>query len=883
MEHINKKNMAARLFTALLALIMLLGMTGAISQTVFAESTDGFPFLLGAVKGSDNEIIPQMSYTFGSNPGTVPTDGTVVNYPLAETFANFETRPDSDHPDGMAYIWVQDDTENVYFVLDWTSDNTIDDGEDFFKVYIDDGAGTTVYTQHTDPVGGEYGVAVFGKTDTADYDHMWYAIAVPKSKLQSDKIKVCFELYGTAYSGGTYNWKLPGAPTTATVGVSSNFTATYTLTSNDSNFSDRIAFLIAYDDGFDLSALSEYGAVIDGESGGDITVLDWVIYPTATTGFPVTDDVTLSHTFTAPGEYKVAIVIMYLQLGYNGTGQYPGDIANHSFYNSETGRNYDYDAWTYGTPLTTTVTVTNPSAGIGINAQNFPDENFRGFLLAQPYGTDALLTSTEISGVTVIAAIEREIADFTGIGYFTSLEELYVGNNINTTLPALPTGLKMLYCGATPTLTSLPPLPPALEVLDCYVDTLQYPRGGLTQLPALPDTLLQLHCGGHQITSLPALPDTLEELTCRGNELTEMPLLPVSLRWIVCSTNHLTSLDLSTQTRLTNANFSGTVQRVYLELNEDGDNWSLPISLNTPTFGNAAVSYADGKLTCTNNAVTRTSFTVQTGLEGLTLSGTIYLTYAGPPSDFVPVTNITGIPETADAGTPLELDGTVFPSDATNRTITWSVKDAGTTGAAIGQTITYVYVDSELYPLYRDILNTTNPGTAVITATVTDGLGEGTDFTKDFTITVTGSEHTHTWETEWQKDATGHWHKCTYPDCDEKGSFAAHTPGDWIVDTAATATTDGSRHKECTVCGYVTATEVIPATGGTGPTDPAVPSNPADPSNSVDPGDNNGKSPGTGENSNMILWIILAGASLSIFVVMIVAGRKSRKYRVVSR
>ncbi|MCL1951845.1 MAG: hypothetical protein FWF60_03350 [Oscillospiraceae bacterium] len=41
---------------------------------------------------------------------------------------------------------------------------------------------------------------------------------------------------------------------------------------------------------------------------------------------------------------------------------------------------------------------------------------------------------------------------------------------------------------------------------------------------------------------------------------------------------------------------------------------------------------------------------------------------------------------------------------------------------------------------------------------------------------------------------------------------AAHTPGEWIVDTAATATTAGSRHRTCTVCGFV-ETQTIAATG----------------------------------------------------------------------
>lgn len=35
-----------------------------------------------------------------------------------------------------------------------------------------------------------------------------------------------------------------------------------------------------------------------------------------------------------------------------------------------------------------------------------------------------------------------------------------------------------------------------------------------------------------------------------------------------------------------------------------------------------------------------------------------------------------------------------------------------------------------------------------------------------------------------------------------------------IVDTNATETADGSKHKECTVCGHITVMESIPKTGG---------------------------------------------------------------------
>ena len=80
-----------------------------------------------------------------------------------------------------------------------------------------------------------------------------------------------------------------------------------------------------------------------------------------------------------------------------------------------------------------------------------------------------------------------------------------------------------------------------------------------------------------------------------------------------------------------------------------------------------------------------------------------------------------------------------------------------------------------------------------------------------FMLTPLGASHTHTYGTEWKSDAYKHWHECS---CGAKSEEAAHTAGEWIIDTPATATTSGSKHKECTVCGYTMTTETIPATGG---------------------------------------------------------------------
>ena len=83
---------------------------------------------------------------------------------------------------------------------------------------------------------------------------------------------------------------------------------------------------------------------------------------------------------------------------------------------------------------------------------------------------------------------------------------------------------------------------------------------------------------------------------------------------------------------------------------------------------------------------------------------------------------------------------------------------------------------------------------------------------KTYTLTILRNSGTGGNEcgggSEWKYDADNHWHECS---CGDKKDVAAHTASDWIIDTPATATADGTKHKECTVCGYTMATETIPA------------------------------------------------------------------------
>ena len=101
--------------------------------------------------------------------------------------------------------------------------------------------------------------------------------------------------------------------------------------------------------------------------------------------------------------------------------------------------------------------------------------------------------------------------------------------------------------------------------------------------------------------------------------------------------------------------------------------------------------------------------------------------------------------------------------------------------------------------------------------TLTDATKATTTFTmpgNDVKLEATYKDappsHTHSYGTEWKYDDTDHWHEC---ECGDKANIEAHSASEWIVDTAATETADGVKHKECTVCKKVLETAPIPATG----------------------------------------------------------------------
>lgn len=134
----------------------------------------------------------------------------------------------------------------------------------------------------------------------------------------------------------------------------------------------------------------------------------------------------------------------------------------------------------------------------------------------------------------------------------------------------------------------------------------------------------------------------------------------------------------------------------------------------------------------------------------------------------------------------------------------------------------------------------------------------------ELTMTPMADFHTHSYGTDWKADANNHWHECS---CGDKSDTAAHT-FKWVTDKEATATEKGSKHEECTVCGYKKAAVEIPVTGSaTQPTDSTKP---------VENKPGNTTSPKTGDNSNMFLWVALLFVSGGVLTVFSVASKKKR-------
>ena len=137
--------------------------------------------------------------------------------------------------------------------------------------------------------------------------------------------------------------------------------------------------------------------------------------------------------------------------------------------------------------------------------------------------------------------------------------------------------------------------------------------------------------------------------------------------------------------------------------------------------------------------------------------------------------------------------------------------------------------------------------------------------------------HNHNYGTEWKHDETNHWYEC---ECGNKADITAHIFKQ-IIDKEATATEKGSKHDECTVCGYKKAAVDIPVTdfGNSSDDQPNKPTNTASSESSSADQTNkpiNTASPKTGNTDNMILWIVLLVIGGGAFITATAVDRKKK-------
>lgn len=137
------------------------------------------------------------------------------------------------------------------------------------------------------------------------------------------------------------------------------------------------------------------------------------------------------------------------------------------------------------------------------------------------------------------------------------------------------------------------------------------------------------------------------------------------------------------------------------------------------------------------------------------------------------------------------------------------------------------------------------------------------DADKTVIVTYKGIPHVHNHGKDWKSDADNHWHECP---CGDRKDVAAHS-FKWVIDKEPTATRKGSKHEECTVCGYKKAAVAIPAKGSA-----VKPSDQPDKSG-------NTASANTGDSSNPVLWSALLFISGGAVIGTTVVSRKKKYNR----
>ena len=218
--------------------------------------------------------------------------------------------------------------------------------------------------------------------------------------------------------------------------------------------------------------------------------------------------------------------------------------------------------------LATTEWAHITATGLPINETNFPDQAFRT-IVGERYDihADGYLSRYERSLVTEMNVFQKNIADMTGINYFTNLQSLNCGaNNFQSIDISALTKLVNLECYATGLMSinlSAQTMLQTLDIRSNRIASLDVSHNtGLTQLQcegnfidsldvSMCPALVTLSCGGVMPTRTLEWLDVsgcslLESLNCSNGLLTSLDVSScTALKRLTCHTNNLEELDVS--------------------------------------------------------------------------------------------------------------------------------------------------------------------------------------------------------------------------------------------------------------------------------------------------------------------------------------------------
>ena len=251
---------------------------------------------------------------------------------------------------------------------------------------------------------------------------------------------------------------------------------------------------------------------------------------------------------------------------------------------------------------------------INVNPTNFPDENFRKYVLEKiDKDGDGRLREGEISACKEIDCSSCEINSLKGIEYFTSLEVLDCSRNrLNDLDVSKNNALEMLYCGSN-----------NLSSLDVsknkVLETLYCGSNNLSSLDVSKNTALKkLFCGNNKLCSLDVSKNkALEMLVCGSNNLSSLDVSKnMSLETLYCGSNNLSSLDVSKNTALKKL-FCGNNNLSSLDVSKNTALRYLNCDNNKLSRLDVSEYIVLAELSCDNNNISNLDVSINTVLEKL--------------------------------------------------------------------------------------------------------------------------------------------------------------------------------------------------------------------------------------------------------------------------